>query len=86
MELPAFPPGPADFDAWSRILEQRPDLAPAITKEYEEEIELALRGVADGLAGRLVLGRADILKILGNGVVPDQAAFAFLDLHAKMMR
>ena len=29
-ELPAWPPGPADSDAWARILTVRPDLAPAV--------------------------------------------------------
>ena len=65
-ELPAWPPGPSDTDAWRRVLDIRPDLAPAI--------ELPVRGVADGLAGGL--GRGDQLHILGNGVVPEQAAYA----------
>ena len=29
-ELPLFPPGPGDLDAWKRILEIDPDVAPAI--------------------------------------------------------
>ena len=29
-ELPAFPPGPSDADAWARILAKHPDLAPGL--------------------------------------------------------
>ena len=63
-----FPPGPADVDAWLRILEQHPSLAPATEPE--------VRRMADGLA------RADWLRLLGNGVVPLQAAYAFCSLWA----
>ena len=63
----AWPPGPEDADAWRLILAERPDLAPAV--------EPTLRGVADGVAGGLA--RSDQLHILGNGVVPQQAARAW---------
>lgn len=75
-ELPAWPPGPTDTDAWRRVLELRPDLAPAI--------EHPVRGVADGMAGGL--GRADQLHILGNGVVPQQAAYSLQLLLAELNR
>ena len=74
-ELPAWPPGPSDTDAWKRVLELRPDLAPAV--------EPPVRGVADGLGRRL--GRSDQLHILGNGVVPQQAAYALRLLLAEML-
>lgn len=31
-ELPAFPPGPSGRDAWSQILRDHPDLAPALSR------------------------------------------------------
>lgn len=73
-EWPAWPPSPTDSDAWRRVIASRPDLAPAV--------EPSVRGVADGLAGRL--GRSDQLHILGNGVVPQQAALAFRTLYGAI--
>jgi DNA (cytosine-5)-methyltransferase 1 len=67
--IPLFPPGPGDIDGWRRVLEHRPDLAPAV--------EPRVRRVADGLAGRL-----DRLRACGNGVVPLEAAYAFVTLWA----
>jgi DNA (cytosine-5)-methyltransferase 1 len=66
--VPLFPPGPADLTAWRRILAERPDLAPAV--------EPGVRDVADGLAA----ARIDRLRLLGNGVVPLQAAYALRTL------
>ena len=76
--LPAFPPGPRALDAWRRILDEHPDLAPAI--------ESPVRGVADGLGARMDLPRAARLRIVGNGVVPQQAALAFRTLWAEVQR
>lgn len=67
-----FPPGPADRDAWREIIEDRPDLAPAI--EYE------IRGMASRIAGGIDFARPDQLRSLGNLVVPMQAALALLIL------
>ena len=64
-----WPPRPDDTDAWGRILAVRPDLAPAV--------EPPVRGVVDGVAGGMDLARSDQLHILGNGVVPPQAAYAW---------
>jgi DNA (cytosine-5)-methyltransferase 1 len=64
---PLFPPGPGDRAAWARILAAQPAFAPAATQPD-------LRGVADGLA----LDRSRYLRLLGNGVVPLQAAYAFV--------
>lgn len=70
----SFPPGPADTAAWERVLEQRPDLCPAL-----EAPERALRGVDDGRARRL-----ERLRALGNAVVPATAALAFAELWERM--
>ena len=59
-----FPPGPADLESWSRILRDRPDLAPALTAE--EEAKLSVCRVDDGISRRMAL------KMLGNAVVPQQ--------------
>lgn len=66
--VPLFPPGPGSRD-WPRILAARPDLAPATQPR--------VRGVDDGRPGRL-----DQLRLLGNGVVPLVAAYAFCTLWA----
>lgn len=65
------PPGPSDRDAWSAILAERPDLAPAVA---------GLRRVADGLD----YTRIDELRLLGNGVVPLVAAYAVRTLASRL--
>lgn len=73
-----WPPGPADIDGWRAYLAEYPDLVPAI--------ESAIRGGAYGLAGGVVesvADRADRLRLLGNGVVPEQAAAAFAELYGR---
>jgi site-specific DNA-cytosine methylase len=61
----AFPPGPRGD--WSNVPER---LWPAVKPGF--------RDVADGLAGRVAaLSRAQELRILGNGVVPQTAEKAF---------
>ena len=64
-QLPVWPPSPNDPDGWEQVIRERPDLAPAITKEAESEF----RGVADGATHRV-----DRLKATGNGVVPSVVA------------
>jgi len=104
--LQPWPPGPADIDAWRRVLEIECDLAPALPsdrvgilaaarrtyrlfapgrnrrergKASREAFEPAIRGVVDGLAAR-----ADRLRLLGNGVVEAQGAYAFITLLARL--
>lgn len=64
-----------DDERWRATLAERPDLAPAQPR---------IRGVVDGLARGLAATWADELRILGNGVVPQQAAAAFRFLVARM--
>ncbi len=67
-----FPPGPGDIDGWRAILERAPELEPAFCR------------VADGVAAWLDIARVDRLRMLGNGVVPLQAAYAFRVLAARL--
>lgn len=73
-----FPPGPADRERWAEIIAERPDLAPAV--EYE------VRDVAARLAAGMDFARADQLRGLGNMVVPQQGALAFLVLLERACR
>ena len=71
----AFPPGPADTDAWRAVLENHPHLEPAV--------EPGVRLLADELAVVLDESRADQLRCSGNGVVPLQAAVALRTLMQR---
>lgn len=70
-----FPPGPAQRDQWGRILRSAPHLAPAV--------EPGLCVLVDELALVVDAARADQLRGCGNGVVPLQAAFAFVSLARR---
>ena len=70
-----FPPAPHDSEAWEEVLRERPDLAPAT-------VELEVRGMANGMARGL--DRTAQLRLLGNGVVPQQAALAFQILKERI--
>jgi len=71
-----FPPGSDDADGWRDYLERYPDLAPAV----ESPVRRGADGLADGLVDSV---RADSLRLLGNGVVPEQAAAAFVELYQR---
>lgn len=63
-------PPPDALTEWAGIVQQRPELSPALPQS-------SIRGVVDGLdvvAGGL--GCADLLRLLGNGVYPEQGATA----------
>ena len=70
-----FPPGFND-PRWRQVIEERPDLAPRIKTQSK------VRGVADGMGRELA--RSSKLKILGNGVVPKQAAVAYQILRDEL--
>ena len=69
-ELPEFPPGPGD-PRWGWIIEQYPELAPALCKMHETEPEI--RNVDDAWE---IKDRVAALMMLGNAVVPAQAELA----------
>ncbi|UXT40950.1 DNA cytosine methyltransferase [Agrobacterium tumefaciens] len=72
LSLPDFPPGPGDADGWREVLARAPELEPAF------------RRVADGLASKLDISRVDRLRMLGNGVVPLEAAYALRTLITRL--
>lgn len=71
-DLPIFPPGPGSIDEWRAVIGRAPELEPSFCR------------VADGLASRLDIARVDRLRMLGNGVVPLQAAYALRTLAARL--
>ena len=73
-QLPEFPPGPED-ERWGWIIEQYPELAPALCKMHETEPEV--RNVDDAWA---IKDRVAALMMLGNAVVPAQAELALRTL------
>jgi DNA (cytosine-5)-methyltransferase 1 len=76
-----FPPG-RDPELWRDITRDRWPTTP------DTETEPAVRGVADGtpewMDPSLYSYRADRLRALGNGVVPQQAASAFVELWRRI--
>jgi hypothetical protein len=74
----AWPPGPLAFGEWADIIREWPWLSPA---------QPALRGVAYGLPDWVndsALSPPIRLMLLGNAVVPAQAARAFTYLRRKL--
>ena len=67
----------------SRILESRPDLAPAVSiqEEAQSEVRMLANGVPRRMAGST---RVDKLRCLGNAVVPACTGKAFLVLLEKV--
>jgi DNA (cytosine-5)-methyltransferase 1 len=67
-----FPPGPTDHDAWRAVLEHYPHLPPAI--------ESGVCVLVNGMAVVVDEDRSHQLRCTGNGVIPIQAAIAFIHL------
>lgn len=79
LELPrAFPPRPDDRSCWEAVLSKWPLVAPALEPE--------LCGVAHGPAPGVDIPFSARLQLLGNAVVPKQAALAFRLLSAVLTK
>lgn len=76
-----FAPGPA-APIWKYLLVQRPWLRPSWS---QAEAESYFRDVVNGLAPLVATERTGALRTLGNGVVPLQAAFAFVTLARRIL-
>jgi site-specific DNA-cytosine methylase len=74
-----FAPGP-QYIGWADVLLRRPWLRPSWS---QAEVESTLRPLAHELADFLVNDRTSALRTLGNGVVPAQAAWAFITLARR---
>ena len=77
-DVPIFAPGPCDSAGWLATLANSPHLAPAI--------EPGFCLLADGFTWIVDASRADQLRCCGNGVVPLQAAVAFVELFWRIER
>ena len=66
MQKPYWPPGPSETEEWQRILEQRPDLAPAVEKEAESNIAELLHKLDDHIANLNAHSDPRISKILSK--------------------
>ena len=69
-----FAPGPAD-QRWAGIVSQWREFSPALEPDF--------RGMVDGMAFAMDESRASRLRCIGNGVVPLQAASAFVVLARR---
>ena len=74
-EFLPWPPGPSDRAGWAHVLERWPWLTTATT---QSDLRDMAHGVPIGLASR-----KDQLMVLGNAVVPAQAAFAYMTLQTR---
>lgn len=74
---PLFPPGPSDFDGWERVV------ADGSIDFRAPAVKPGVRVLVDGVALVVDQSRADQLRCAGNGVVPLQAALAFIELARR---
>lgn len=74
--VPLFPPRPDETEGWRGLLVEEPQLEPAICNMVDESTP---RLVESDEASRICQ-----LRLLGNGVVPSCAAFAFSVLIGEM--
>jgi DNA (cytosine-5)-methyltransferase 1 len=79
-EIPVWPPGPADREAWERVIAVRPDLAPAIDGKLNPRFVGWLMGLPEGWIEIPGAARVDQLRALGNAVIPATAELAFRTL------
>ncbi len=82
--LPLSPPGPGDADGWRAVVERFPDFAPAAESWLRRVADGLARGLDRDVARTLDAVRADRLRLLGNGVHPLAAAYAFRTLATRL--
>lgn len=76
--ISSFPPNPDRRRAWSGVLEDSPDLAPALP-----QVRRMADGIPDWLDGAM-RERSNRLRALGNAVVPLQGAYALQELIGRI--
>jgi DNA (cytosine-5)-methyltransferase 1 len=79
-----FPPGPGDIDGWTAALAAWPHLEPVVRGRAHELATRLDRARQWGPFARA--NRLDRLRLLGAGVVPLEAAYAFRALAASLAR
>jgi DNA (cytosine-5)-methyltransferase 1 len=80
----AFPPGPGDADRWAAVLATWPHLEPVICGK-PHELSARVDRARDWTQHARAL-RLDRLRLLGGGVVPLEAAYAFRALAVELAR
>ncbi len=70
-----FPPGPGDASGWAELLRREPGLEPSLRRDAD--------GTSEWM-GLVHASRDDQLRLLGNGVVPLQAAVALAVLAERL--
>jgi len=82
-QFATWPPGPADAAGWAAYLTLHPECAPA---RVVARVRRGADGPPDGLdpPGLCLCNRNDRLRLLGNGVVPQQAALAWRMLRRRL--
>ncbi len=80
-----FPPAPNDTESWGRELRSRPrPPAPSDYPEWRPTLDPPIRGMVDGVPARKYEPELlTVFNVLGNAVVPQIAAMAFILLARR---
>lgn len=83
-EIPVWPPGPNDREAWERVIAMRPDLAPAVNGKLNPKMVSWLMGLPPDYVAIPGASRVDMLRALGNAVVQATAELAMMTLMERI--